>query len=292
VETVGSLRAELAKMFNLSASPFGKQQEASSHELTPVSSGANDESSDEPPVSPVDSFAGGMNLQAAAPAEPAAALPNRPVAYEAPEESAASGEDDQSVSAYMNRLLNRLNRGDSVPSEPAERKPAPAPAPIPQVPEAIAEAASQPPVLEEPRTPAPAPRKPIDRTNDRMQVSSFREVANLSARTAVARHQWQRLRSVVTVKAILSAACLLTGAILSFGPLIGGQRMWLQGAACLILGIFAGYDLYRTLVKSRVLIPRHLAPTATTDRFSELAPPESTTEKTLEQRPGEDAAND
>jgi hypothetical protein len=233
-----------------------------------------------------------MNPQTLAPAEPAAALPNRPVAYEAPEENPASGEDDQSVSAYMNRLLNRLNRGGSVPLEPVESKPAPAPAPIPQVPEAIIEAASQPPVLEEPRTPAPPPRKPIDRTNDRIQVSSFREVANLSARTAVARHQWQRLRSVVTMKAVLSAACLLTGAILSFGPLIGGQRMWLQGAACLILGVFAGYDLYRTLVKSRVLIPRHLGSTASADRFSELAPREPTAENPVEQQPEDNTSND
>ncbi|MBX3448153.1 MAG: FHA domain-containing protein [Planctomycetaceae bacterium] len=287
VEAVGSLRAELAKMFDLPGSPFDKQPDTSSHELIRDSLAVDD-----------DSFAKELNSETGTPVEPADELPVRPVvAYEAPEAEPTSGEDDQSVSAYMNRLLNRLNRGGSVPPESVASKPVPAPITRPQVSEAIPETVSpssisQSPISEEPPPPTPPPRKPIDRTSDRLQVSSFREVANLSARTAVARHQWQRLRSVVTVKAILATACLLTGAILSFGPLIGGQRMWLQGAACLILGIFAGYDLYRTLVKSRVLIPRPLASTAAADRFSELTTSEPPAENPLEQQAGDNASND
>lgn len=291
-ESVGSLRAELAKMFDLPGSPFGKQPESKIHESTPESLGTDDVLQDEPPVLRDESFASVTNPQTAISIEPPVPLQSKPAPYDAPEEDATSGEDDQSVSAYMNRLLNRLNRGDSVPSEPAERKPAPAPAPIAQIPDAIDESPAQPPVLAEPPTPAPTPRKPVDRTSDRLQVSSFREVANLSARTAVARHQWQQLRSVVTMKALLSAACLLTGSILSFGPLIGGQRMWLQGAACLTLGIFSGYDLYRTLVKSRVLIPKHLVSGTSTDRFAELASSQPSEKTDGDQQPADDASND
>lgn len=296
MESVGSLRAELAKMFDLPGSPFVKQPESKIQESTPESLEADDVLQDEPSVLQDESFASVTNSQTAIPIEPPAALQNRPAAYEAPEADATSGEDDQSVSAYMNRLLNRLNRGGSIPPESVASKPVPAPITRPQVSEAIAETVSpssisQSAVSEEPPPPTPPPRKPIDRTSDRLQVSSFREVANLSARTAVARHQWQRLRSIVTMKAILSAACLLTGATLSFGPLIGGQRMWLQGAACLILGIFAGYDLYRTLVKSRVLIPRPVASTAV-DRFSELSHSEPPAENPLEQPAVDNASND
>lgn len=285
IEAVGSLRAELAKLFDLPGAPQGHHPEPSGLEAIGPSSEADDDS-------PGDSFSEELSAQTAVPREPAAQLPSRSASPAAPEENETSSEDDQSVSAYMNRLLNRLNRGSGDPLEPVETRPAPAPAVSPRAQETIAETVSQTLVSEEPRAPAPPPRKPVDRTSDRLQVSSFREVANLSARTAVARHQWQRLRSVVTMKAILSAACLLTGAILSFGPLIGGQRMWLQGAACLILGVFAGYDLYRTLVKSRVLIPKHFAPGTPSDRFAELALSEPSSASDPEQQPQDDASSD
>ncbi len=82
-------------------------------------------------------------------------------------------------------------------------------------------------------------------------MNSFRELANLSARSAVAKHSWKRLRGELAVKGILTvgafglAGALVTGA---FGEDFHNPDL---GGIAAVLGGYLGYRLFKT---ARILL--------------------------------------
>ena len=101
-------------------------------------------------------------------------------------------------------------------------------APRPVVTPPAAPTASQP---APPPQPAPAPRPKLDKTAVRDTVNSLREVANLSARSAMAtyfRRKRKRrgvLVGVVYVTLLALAAALLAGVV--GAPIVGGAQHWI-----------------------------------------------------------------
>ena len=155
------------------------------------------------------------------------------------------GEGD-SISSYMEALMKRLRQNTAAPassgaavstaprpkSPTEERAPATpqaaAVAPRPAMTPAAAPMATKPAV---PPQPAPAPRPVVDKTAVRETVNSLREVANWSARSAMATYvrRKRKRRGVLvglTYVALLALAAALLGGVLG-APVVGGAQRWI-----------------------------------------------------------------
>ncbi|MFO1019114.1 MAG: hypothetical protein U0903_00215 [Planctomycetales bacterium] len=123
-------------------------------------------------------------------------------------------DDPNSISNYMERLLARMRNGNPS-SEPHSSRPVSAPTtaatrpaskPVPQAP------AEEPlPMLQE----LPPPKKAVNREEVRSGLNSLREIANYSAKSALASYGWKQTRgkflvtSLLTVGSFIAAAYLL-----------------------------------------------------------------------------------
>jgi hypothetical protein len=79
-----------------------------------------------------------------------------------------------------------------------------------------------------------APRHQVDKHDAREKIQSFREVANISARTALARHRWRVDRAEIAVHGMLTLTTAAMGAFFMYPPLWEGVVHWPRGAGCLI----------------------------------------------------------
>jgi hypothetical protein len=222
------LRAHLADLFGI--------------DLSSRQSGAEEEAAAEPdePVEVVRSELFKAPAHTHTPAPPP--LPTEP-------EPEPANDD---VASYMERLLARTRRPmSSAPLEP----PKPAPTPIVQVvePEPIDEPVEEEPVEE---TPAPAQRRALqqeEREAIRGSMDSLRELANRTARAAVARHQLVKLKQTLTPKSMLAGFCGLISLILLIPELWGNDRYRLAGLSCICLAVISGLEWLRTKVRIRKL---------------------------------------
>jgi hypothetical protein len=74
-------------------------------------------------------------------------------------------------------------------------------------------------------------------------LNSLRQVANLSARSAIATYNWKRLRTRIAIKSALTAISLILAPILFLGKMWGASAFPRLGWACLALGLVTGADL-------------------------------------------------
>ena len=106
---------------------------------------------------------------------------------------------------------------------------------------AAAPAESPPP--EKPITDPPQPRHQQNKEAARADLNSLREVANLSARSAIATHTGKQLRGKALIKCILSAVAFGVGAVLLTGNIWGSRSYTAYGFAALAIGGIMGLDL-------------------------------------------------
>eukprot|EP00913_Durusdinium_trenchii_P008986 g8452.t1 len=180
--------------------------------------------------------------------------------YEVDDSAGTESEENDSIATYMQQLLARNNRGNAgTPSYAASRPSAPNET-------TGAESSNMPhdgaagldPILSEttrslegalpgPKMP-PRPRVVPDKVAARADMSSMRELANMSARKAIAAHSWKRLRVKVLIKTIIFVTSLVTAIVL----LTSG--IWLPvsnvnyGLAALAVAAVTGFEVVRTKV--------------------------------------------
>lgn len=229
-----------------------------------------------PPVEPepasVRTEAVSVTSFAAAPAMKAAPPP--------PPTTAAVEED--SIAAYMERLLAR-NRMGSEPSAAAPVEPPPprVVTPAPTTPhhespvvgsetggDALNDASSTLPEM----TTALDNRPRVDKDEVRATLQSFRQVANLSARSALAQHSTKTLRGELVVQGILTGVAGLAAGTCWCGPLWGGSIQPVPGTICLIAAGWMGWQISRSVNRLKNWNPNdRLLSDMTDDAFASTA---------------------
>ncbi len=168
----------------------------------------------------------------------------------------ASAEED-SIAAYMERLLAR-NRMGSEPSAAAPVEPPPprvvAPEPtMPQYETPVVGSESSDDALNDTSSTLPENttaldnRPRVDKDEVRATLQSFRQVANLSARSALAQHSTKTLRGELVVQGILTGVAGLAAGTCWCGPLWGGSIQPLPGTICLIAAGWMGWQISRSV---------------------------------------------
>lgn len=274
-EDPGSLRSELAKMFGLPAdfahsthrSPSDEplNADATAVETFPddqEDSGAKAETALEAETSTTaeseqdaddawrTQLAAVLQSQAVAPVVPVEPIqPRRDVAVPSPK----SVEEEDSIAAYMERMLSRngMKPNESPSLGPASS--APANVIVPEPASALEEAATEESAPVEEFQPAalalpiPAPRRTQDKDEVRAKLDAFREVANQSARTALAQHSWKSLRGDVAVQGALCGTATLAAAGYFSAPLWGSPIQFLPAFGCVVAAGWVGWQLTSTL---------------------------------------------
>jgi hypothetical protein len=167
--------------------------------------------------------------------------------------SAAEDSHADSVSAYMERLLarSRTAAANSAPpaAEPVRRRRSSTESPDDEETSGKPDSAPPPPppVLEMPSAP-PKTIAPEEREALRANIDSFRELANASARSAVAKHESKKLRTMVQIKVVLTIVAAALTVVLftanSLGRVSYGWYVLASGLAAVVM-IF---DLARTVI--------------------------------------------
>lgn len=159
--------------------------------------------------------------------------------------AAAPVAEQDSISAYMERLLSRSRQGaaharDAVVEAPAPTREPTAAAESPESDEEVSAAEDAPIASHKTLT---APDKELLRAN----LDSFRELANISARSAVAKHESKKLHSVMQFKLIMLAMAVgLTLALWAANLTSGGSYVpyaIAAGVAAVVMGAEAGRTL-------------------------------------------------
>lgn len=124
--------------------------------------------------------------------------------------------DDDSIEAYMSRLLKRV-RGDSHVATPAVAVPAPKPAPVAPAPLPVeiapAPIATVPAETVKPEEYVPRQKAPELTTN----MAAMRELANSAARTAIVKHQKRSGSQQAMMQSVGAALTLVCGLVAAFG---------------------------------------------------------------------------
>ncbi len=143
-------------------------------------------------------------------------------------------EDPDSIAKYMEQLLARNRQGSdegSVMSSPSPQTPKKEKMPMPvSIPTYASESqvelaselnseVSQP--EETVALPEPRPLHPERKQALRANMDSMREVANLSARSALATHSWKRFRGALLAKIVICIVCFATAGVMFVGRLLG-----------------------------------------------------------------------
>lgn len=151
-------------------------------------------------------------------------------------------EEDDSVAAYMERLLQRnrqpgsaTSAADLIRANKASQS------------GGKSNATPKPEAKAEPKKPPRKPRekKPQDKEKIRAGMSSMRELANLQARQAVAKHQWSESRQNMAIFGGMAAIGLLAAAVLLTAALWGQANLVVWAAIPLGIGGFAAAQFLR-----------------------------------------------
>ncbi len=268
-EEVSELRDTLAGMFGLETG------ELTERSASPAETGEALPSLQEPPREPsppVEQFPTSPGLPPLA-AEPMATEPQMagpsagPVAGgPATDTGEAEAAEDDSIAAYMERLLARNRQGAGSGTEfqsVATPSPQPSPQPRPQPTPLVSQAppGGQQPTAQfseidasetaAPLTEPPQPRHQQDKEAARANLNSLREVANMSARTAIATHTGKQLRGKVLLKCLLAGSSFVVSAALLSGSQWGFPGYTLHGWGALAVGGIMAVELARSTIKMR-----------------------------------------
>ncbi|AMV18168.1 FHA domain-containing protein [Planctomyces sp. SH-PL14] len=190
---------------------------------------------------------------------------------------------DDDIASYMERLIARTRRAAAAEQPPAILPSAPSPASaagsaasggtggasaaapgtggMSSINLALLRSAAPRPVEEEVVAPvveeeAKPQRRPLQREEldaIRGSMDSFRELANRTARAAVARHQLVKLRQGVSTKAMTLGLSGVISAVLLLPELFGSDRYRHAAIGCLCVTIIAALEWFRTRVRIRKL---------------------------------------
>ena len=231
--SVNSLRARLAEMFSM--------------EMTGSKPAVEEEFDDSPQAYAADpAESNDTDTVEAEHYEPA------PYAYQEPEVAPVStdfavepvADEYDSVESYMQRLLDR-NRKSRAGDEPTpERYVSKSTARTHTAPDAATAVSEFDDLVSEPKVAAevvveeshvPTVREPIDRVKMRAGLDSLRQVANISARHAIARSKWKKMRTTVALQALLTAIAGVVGMTIVTGKWLGMSGTDLWGWAALLI---------------------------------------------------------
>ena len=164
----------------------------------------------------------------------------------------------------MERLLARSRTAGEPTAPAAAETPAPAE-------ESDLMAAS-----EEPPAP-PKVRTPVDADKIRREVVSFREVALMSARSAVATSKVKAVRNQVIAKGVATLVGAAVSVFLLASPIWSRESFVLYGAICLLITGGMGYLLFDSFKEYRRIAQLHEGqadePAAETNPADTVAPP-------------------
>jgi hypothetical protein len=220
-EPTPAVRSELARMFDLPAD-FAEH----SHAAPPVAA--------EPAEAAVEAEPDWRSqaLSALGNAEPEAE-PEEPV-------------EEDSIASYMERLLDRTRKSaPPAPARPASALPARRKSDSPSSTDATAREAVANEEASEYREPL-KPRAQVDHEATRAALQSFREVANLSARQALAAHSRKSTQTDLAIQVTLGLCSTAGAAALLTAPLRGGAILWGPALGCALAAGWMGYRLLRT----------------------------------------------
>jgi len=263
-DPVNQLRAELARMFDLKADQLFTDTPTRSE--LPVSDDPDNALLQETAVSdaPLSADDDWRRRLDGLRSEPATTVP--PLAMHVPDDIAsllaettqaptATVNEEDSIASYMERLMARNRRSGNE----ADEIPAPAtPVERSVVRESALRVSSS---IDAPNSDEPhddemdageSPRKArsravTDKDAAREHLQIFRQVANVSARTAVAKHTSQRLRMTLIVKGVVSLVCAAASGTFLYGMLAQQQPYLWQSVGCGVLAITVAVDLARNL---------------------------------------------
>lgn len=199
-----------------------------------------------------------MAIEVAPPAEPES-------------KPSAQSDDDFSVEAQLARLLGRPYRSES----PAPEKPRPeavAPKPVVKIAEpSYTSDDNLIPIQAVDRSHlSEAPKHKTDRTAIRDEVQSFREVAQMSARTALAKHSLTNLKNEFYFISALTAAASIATAWYLGTFLLGSETDPWKGVTCAIATILCSHRMVKASAK---LNQWHRANRKSQKDFPDTAPP-------------------
>jgi hypothetical protein len=153
----------------------------------------------------------------------------------------------------MERLLARSRTAAATaappPAEPAQRRRS-STKPVDNEeapPKATAAPVPPPPVLEMPCAP-PKSIAPEEKEALRANIDSFRELANASARSAVAKHESKKLRTMVQIKVVLTIIAAALTVVLFLANSLGRVSYGLYVLASGLAAVVMAFDLARTVL--------------------------------------------
>jgi hypothetical protein len=237
-EPVVQLRSELAELFGIN--PSGTADASSLHKDS-----VEEESPPSDETRPAEQADGNQNFSPDGHPAPRGGQEERDE-----EETSGQSEDEFSVASYMEQLLARARKE---PKEPETDSAAPmkpvAPSvspPASVVPRKMEQAEKDNPLPdEEPKTKA-RKLKPDEKELLRADLDSFRNLANLSARTAVARSTCQKSRSSLRPLTIASVAgWSVSGLLFQADRWLGGPQPVLTSLAVLLSTVLTLMALHR-----------------------------------------------
>lgn len=214
------LRSELARLFDLPSTP-----PASDETATDDTAEAQADHDAEPPSAEIRQTL----------SEPEPAVSPQPRVEDA--STPRTETSDESVDVYLAKLLAR-SRGENEPvSAPAASPPVRILDPVPVASEIPASDRSH--LLAE-------PKHKQDKQAVRENLQSFREVAHLSARSALARHSLEQLRNATIAKGVLLGCSGLATFTFGIEPLWGGQFQVWKALACSLATLLSAIEFRRS----------------------------------------------
>jgi len=96
-----------------------------------------------------------------------------------------------------------------------------------------------------------SPRKPVDKEAVRSDMDSLREIANLTARTAITRHARKKQKKRLLVAGTIAAVSYATAAVLLTGELWGAASYPAQGWAATGVGSLMMIEIVRSLLSGK-----------------------------------------
>ncbi|MES2790716.1 MAG: hypothetical protein V4719_13980, partial [Planctomycetota bacterium] len=232
--SVLSLRARLAEMFSLELSASDTDTAAE----TPSTDESNLDDSPQPESIESESF----DFSSTSSPEPSASdFSAEPVA-----------DEYDSVESYMQRLLDRNRRSRAGEEPVSERSAAASKSPV--IPQIAQPVVPQPLSEFDDSVPPPAPevelipesesivrvRGPVDTLKMRAGLDSLRQMANISARHAIARSKWKKLRTRIALQSLLTAASGVVGLSILTGKHLGLVETNLWGWLALVIMVTLG----------------------------------------------------
>ncbi len=236
--SVLNLRARLAEMFSMELAE-GQSEVATEEQPIPTS-----EDADVVESQYEDSYADSNAAEEAAPETTYYGQPQEEPLRAAVVEEPVPDEYD-SVESYMQRLLdrNRKSRAAEEPPPPDRyvsnsSSPPPKTSSKPVPPQAKSEFDESVDDSNVESVPVPAVvrppmiRGPVDTQKMRAGLDSLRQVANISARQAIARSKWKKMRTRVALQSMLTGVSACVGLIILTGKWLGviGTSQWGWGA--------------------------------------------------------------